>query len=217
MITFKIVPTLAFRLPLNTCYMAFDYLYTTCVPKILNAYCKALPDFKKYYIYWGFQQKTIKMKYLTARFENARFIVYEGETIFGEIAIDYKSVEATISIEDITFRAEQEDDDKNIVVKQEGNILFKFKFDYLWGGAEIRMGGKDTGYDVKGRWFKPGTRLTDAEDHDLVVVVTKGELNPELEITVTDTETSHLMILATVYYHIYTSAGKTFGVMMANI
>lgn len=113
-------------------------------------------------------------------------------------------------VRDKVFRVEK-GHDKNMELKYQNQVLFRFEFDYIWGGAEITSNGIDTGYDIKGWWFKPGTRLTDHNDKDLIIAVKK---NDGLEVTILDESISEEMILATVYYHIYSSAGKMLSVMM---
>lgn len=105
--------------------------------------------------------------------------------------------------------------EKDIVVTRAGKALFKFNFDHLWGGAEIESDGEATGFEVKGKWFKPGTRLVGADSTDLVVVTTTED--NVLEISVHDESLSDLMLLSTVYYHIYASAGKLRAVMMSGL
>lgn len=142
--------------------------------------------------------------------QKSKFKVYTGEKLYGEIVFDDNSLEASLMVRDKVFRVEK-GHDKNMELKYQNQVLFRFEFDYIWGGAEITSNGIDTGYDIKGRWFKPGTRLTDHNDKDLIIAVKK---NDGLEVTILDESISEEMILATVYYHIYSSAGKMLSVMM---
>lgn len=153
------------------------------------------------------------MSKLSVTYEDYVFVVRKEDETYGWIAFDKGNLEATINVAGKTLRAER-GDDKNIVLKEAGKDLFTFKFDYLWGGAELLSYGKDTGFDIKGRWFKPGTRLTDDQDNDLVVAVKKGN---GMDVTIADTEVSPVMVMATIYYHIYSSAGKMLSVLAGSV
>lgn len=150
---------------------------------------------------------------MQVKLEDSIFKIFSDEKLYGKILFDKNNIDASLIIGDKIFRAEK-GSDKNISLKYEGKILFTFNFDYIWGGAEITSKGIDTGFDIKGRWFKPGTRLTDNNDKDLIIAVKK---NDGLEITVVDTEVSPEMILGTIYYHIYSSGGKMRGVLIGNV
>lgn len=154
-----------------------------------------------------------------AKYEDFKFVVYKDDAVFGWISFDSKLVSATIFIENEEYRAEPESaTEKDIVIRKNGVTLFKFKFDYLWGGAELHVNGEDTGYEVTGKWFKEGTRFTDADSNDLVVAVSDQSIPPQTRIDIIDeTEATPLMIMATLYYHVYTSASKTFSVLMSVI
>lgn len=154
------------------------------------------------------------MKSLLVKYENYQFVVYNEEAVYGWIVFEPNSGDAAIFTDDIKFTARRAED-KNIVLKQEDKVLFKFKFDYLWGNAEIEMDGEDTGYNIKGKWFKKGTRLTDENDADIVVAVTKEHPEHHITLDIIDEKVQPVMIMATLYYHIYASAGKTFGLAMA--
>jgi hypothetical protein len=154
------------------------------------------------------------MKSLLVKYENHQFIVYDGEAVYGWIVFEPQSVIADIHVNNIKFRTRR-GDDKNIELTQDGKTIFKFKFDYLWGNAEIEMNGEDTGYDIKGKWFKKGTRLTDENDADIVVAVTKELPEYHISLDIIDEQVEPVMVMATLYYHIYASAGKTFGLVMA--
>ncbi|RYZ79114.1 MAG: hypothetical protein EOP06_27800 [Proteobacteria bacterium] len=97
--------------------------------------------------------------------------------------------------------------DKNIRVTSANTELFTFKFDALWGGAELETNGQETGFEVKGKWFKPGTRLVDAQSNDLVAIK-NGDVALELDIAVSAEDIPEVMLLATVYYHVYSSRSK---------
>lgn len=141
------------------------------------------------------------MKKFTVKKENQNFKIFSEEKNFAEIIFDKNNIEATLQTDTITLRVER-GDTKDLVLKENTKIVFTFKFDYVWGGAQLVSNGVDTGFDIKGRWFKPGTRLTNDEDKDLIVAVKK---NDGLEVTVFDESISEKMILATIYYHIYSS------------
>jgi hypothetical protein len=104
--------------------------------------------------------------------------------------------------------------DNNIELLNNNKTLFKFNFDYLWGGAEILTNGEDTGFDIKGRWFIPGTRLTDNNNQDLIIAV---KTNDGLDVTIFDENIAEEMILATIYYHLYSSRGKMLGVILGSV
>lgn len=141
------------------------------------------------------------MKKFTVKKEGQNFKICSEEKNYAEIQFDKNNLEATLQTDDITLRVER-GDTKDLVLKENSKTLFVFKFDYVWGGAELVSDGVDTGFDIKGRWFKPGTRLTNDEDKDLIVAVKK---NDGLEVTIFDESISDKMILATIYYHIYSS------------
>lgn len=153
------------------------------------------------------------MKQLTVKKEGQAFKIYADEKLHSEIIFDDNNIDASLLTESKTLRAEK-DSNKDVVLKEDGQTLFTFTFDYVWGGAEITSNGVDTGFDIKGRWFKPGTRLTDEHDKDLVIAVKK---NDELQVTVLDEDISDTMIVATIYYHIYASGGKMLTVLAGNI
>lgn len=153
------------------------------------------------------------MKKLIVKLQDSKFNIYSGEKIYGQIVFDKSNIEASLLSDNKILRAEK-GLDKNIQLKYGDQTLFTFNFDYIWGGAEITSNGIDTGFDIKGRWFKPGTRLTDSEDKDLIIAVKK---NDGLEITVLDEDISAEMILATIYCHIYSSGGKMLSVLIGSI
>jgi hypothetical protein len=168
-------------------------------------------------LYCG-QIRQSSMTDLIARFEDNKFVVYSNDNIVGWVAFDgNQRVSADLMVSGDIFRAEPESAKvKDIVLRQGADTLFKFKFNYLWGGAEIQTNGEDTGYDIKGKLFKPGTRLVDAEENDLVVVVTESP-ETRMRINVVSSEVSPLMVMATLYYHIYTSAANSLMLMMSGV
>lgn len=153
------------------------------------------------------------MKKLIVKLEDSKFKIYSDEKLFGEIVFDKNNIEASLMTNSKILRAEK-GPEKNIQLKCGDQTLFTFNFDYIWGGAEITSNGIDTGFDIKGRWFKPGTRLTDNEDKDLIIAVKK---NDGLEVTIFEEVISAEMILATIYYHIYSSRGKLLSVLIGSV
>jgi hypothetical protein len=153
------------------------------------------------------------MNQLSVKYEDYTFIIHNNGEAYGNIAFDENNVEATLRTGETILRAVR-GADKNIVLMQGAKALFTFKFDYLWGGAELVVDGADTGFDIKGRWFKPGTRLTDEEDKDLVVAVKKGN---GLVVSILDEQVSPVMIIATIYYHIYASGGKMRSLLASTV
>lgn len=150
---------------------------------------------------------------LHVKYEDQKIIVCDKDAMYGWIIFDENNIEATLHVTGKVLKAAR-GQDKNIILKHDDVSLFTFKFDYLWGGAELVSDGADTGYDIKGRWFKPGTRLTDENDKDLVIAVKKDN---GLEVTIADVNISPVMVMATIYYHIYTSGSKTRSVLMAGL
>ncbi|MGV3459552.1 MAG: hypothetical protein ACO1N9_03755 [Flavobacterium sp.] len=145
---------------------------------------------------------------ITAQIEESKMVARDNGKLFGYIAFNTGNISATITVNDKEYYIGPESaTEKDIVLKQNGLTLMKFKFDYLWGNAEIHSDGEDTGYDIKGRWFKSGTRFTDAEDNDLIVVKSKENQSAEISILDED-EATPIMTMATLYYHMYTSAAK---------
>ena len=153
------------------------------------------------------------MKKLIVKLQDSKFNIYSDEKLYGQILFDKNNIEASLLCDNKTLRAEK-GPEKNIQLKHENQTLFTLEFDYIWGGAEITSNRIDTGFDIKGRWFKPGTRLTDNEDRDLIIAIKK---NNGLEVTVLDEEILVEMILATIYYHIYSSRGKMLAVLIGSV
>lgn len=151
------------------------------------------------------------MKNLSVKQEQHTFNVYDNNKVFAQIIFDENRIDATLKVGNKTLQAVRAAT-KDMELKEGPVTLFSFKFDYIWGGAEIISDSVDTGFDIKGRWFKPGTRLTDDADKDLVVAVKKGN---GLEVSVLDEAISPTMIVATIYYHIYSSGGKMRSVLGA--
>lgn len=152
------------------------------------------------------------MKILTVKKQENKFQVFEKDSLYAEIIFDTNDIDASLVKENELWRIER-DSNKNLVLKQSEHVLFSFKFDYTWGGAEIITSGIDTGYDIKGRWFKPGTRLINAQDEDLIIAVKKGN---GMEVKILDNDISTAMILATIYYHVYASAGKMLSLIIGH-
>ena len=148
---------------------------------------------------------------LNIKQEKNTFTIYFEDKIYAEIVFNnYKN--AVLKFDNKVLLVE-EGPDKNMILKEHDISVFTFKFDYLWGGAEIIAGDVDTGYDIKGRWFKSGTRLINEDDLDLVIVKIK---NDDLEALVLDDSLSKMMVVATIYYHIYASAGKFLQVIFTS-
>jgi len=150
------------------------------------------------------------MRNLTVKLEDNTFVVREETARYGLIIFDQNNLEATIHTRHKVLQVIQ-GADKNMVLTENGTHLFTFAFDHVWGGAELVSNGVDTGLDIKGRWFKPGTRLTDAQDEDMVVAVKSGN---GLTVSVLHEDTDDTLVMATIYYHLYASAGKMRAVMM---
>lgn len=157
------------------------------------------------------------MNHFTARFEDNKCIINNGSAILGVIEFeDRKRVIASLILEDTIFRAHPASiSDKNIVITVNDAILLKFKFDYLWGGAALYVDDEPTGYKIIGKAFKPGSRLVDAEGNDLIVVVNASNWKETagLKIEVIDSQVTGFLIMATVYYHIYTSASNLYSLV----
>ncbi|WP_313806963.1 hypothetical protein [Flavobacterium sp.] len=154
------------------------------------------------------------MKKYSVKRDGKTFTISNENNDRSEIIFDENNIEATLSGSSKTLRVERDDATKNMVLKENGKALFTFKFDYIWGGAEIVTNGVDTGYDIKGRWFKPGTRLTNENDKDLIIATKKDD---GLEVVVVDENIDPTMVLATIYYHIYSSGSKMLSVLIGNI
>lgn len=155
------------------------------------------------------------MANFTAKAEHGVFVVYSGSNIFGRIVFDDDNISASLYADSEIYRAEPESKtEKDIVVKNSGATLFKLKFDYLLGGADLLINGEDTGFEITGKLFKPGTRFVDADNNDLIIAT---GVSPEIKITVNDNESTPLMIITTLYYHLYVSASKTRTVIMNSI
>lgn len=144
--------------------------------------------------------------------ESNAFTIYLKDEIYAEIIFG-NSKNATLKFDNKVLRV-VEGPDKNMILKENDVSIFTFKFDYLWGGAEVVSGNEDTGFDIKGRWFKPGTRLINEDDVDLVVVKLKDS---KLEATILSEDVNKIMVVSTIYYHIYASAGKFLQVMLTSV
>lgn len=157
------------------------------------------------------------MAHYIGKFDGYTLRVFDGESVIGSVDFSRdNTAHADLYIHKHRYHIGPESaEEKDIVVTDAPDVLFKFKFDYLWGGAEIQSFGEDTGFDVKGKWFKPGTFLSDADSNDIVSVKTNS--NNDLEISVSDESLSKIMLLSTVYYHVYASASKLRSVMMAGL
>ncbi|RZJ66379.1 MAG: hypothetical protein EOO50_09900 [Flavobacterium sp.] len=149
------------------------------------------------------------------KFDGYTLRVFDGGSVVGSIDFNRdNTTHADIFVHKNRYHVGPQDaTEKDIVVTRARQTLFKFKFDYLWGGAEIETDGEETGFEVKGKWFKPGTRLVDADSNDIVIVKTNERSN-ELEISINDESISEVMLLSTIYYHVYASAGKLRSVML---
>lgn len=141
------------------------------------------------------------MRKYSVKKEGTKFLILLNDQNNSEIIFDENNIEATLKSDNKTLRAEK-GLKGNIEIKESNETLFTLKFDFIWGGAEIIANGVDTGLDIKGKFFKPGTRLTDANNEDLVVVVKK---NDGLEVIVNDDKIDPTMLITTIYYHIYAS------------
>lgn len=153
------------------------------------------------------------MKKLTVKYQDSKFRIISDEKLYGEIIFDENNIDASLHISNKILRAEK-GPDKNIELRNNNKTLFKFVFDYIWGGAEISSNGEDTGFDIKGRWFRPGTRLTDKDDKDLIIAVKK---NDGLDVSILDENIAEEMVLATIYYHLYSSRGKMLAVIIGSV
>ncbi len=154
---------------------------------------------------------------LIAKYENYRYNIYNDDLLYGAIVYDHNKVSASVFVGEKEFRAVPESDtEKDIVLQFEGKTLFKFKFDYVWGGSEIVQDGEKTGYEITGKFLKPGTRLVDAESNDLVVAESNEQIPAVITITVFENDVLPIMVMATVYYHLYTSASKTLSVLLGS-
>lgn len=155
----------------------------------------------------------------TAKFDGNTVRVYNGEKLFGSIDFSKERMaHADIFIYADRFHVGPESaTDKDIVVTKAGVPVFKFNFDKLWGGAEIETNGEPTGYQVKGKWFKPGTRLVDEDSNDLIVVKSDESIPPSMILEVKEDTLSPIMVMSTLFYHIYASHSKTLSVVMAGV
>ena len=149
------------------------------------------------------------MKKLTVINEESSFKIYLEDKFHAEIV--FRNItDAELRLENNIYEAIQ-DENKNIVLNENGTSLFTFKFNKLWGGAEIINSKNNSGLEIKGRWFKVGTRLIDEKDNDLVVVI---NTNNGFDVTVNKNDIDSLMIISTIYYHIYASKGKLLGLIV---
>ena len=156
------------------------------------------------------------MKTYTAGLEDKdKMWIKDGELLVGTIDFDRSVwqgyIGATFTIGGETFKAESMKG--NTIILKDGKELFTSVFHPLWGNLELQAAGQDTGFDIKGRWFKPGTRLTDADDKDLVVVTADALTGRKIAIEVLDPEVPAVMIALTLYHHVRASAAKLMLVM----
>lgn len=156
----------------------------------------------------------------TAKFDGKTVRVYNGEKLFGSIDFSKERMaHADIFIYTDRFHVGPESaTEKDIVVTKADLPVFKFNFDKLWGGAEIEANGEPTGYEVKGKWFKPGTRLVNENDEDLVVIKNDNAITLKgFDLEVNDEDIEPVMIMSTLYYHIYASNAANPTFMMSNL
>ena len=160
------------------------------------------------------------MKELKARYEVNSCVVHDGGEAIGEIVYENnKHIIATMFVGGKSYKIEPESaTEKNIVIREDGSTIVKFDFDYLWGNATLLFENEETGYEIKGKFLKSGTRLVDSDNNDLVVVTTAETTVSavDYDIVVNDEEVNNFLILATLHYHNYTSASKLLSVLMAN-
>ena len=152
----------------------------------------------------------------TASWENKHTVVIlHGGQSLGKIEFEKSEGlllgDALLQVSGHTVQAKG--DGKNIVINGDGVEIFTAIFRPLWGNFELQLAGEDTGYDVRGKWFKPGTRLTDDDDHDLVVVTSDALTGKQMKIVAVE-DASALMVAATIYLHIRASAAKTMATMI---
>ncbi|RZJ73520.1 hypothetical protein [Flavobacterium sp.] len=151
---------------------------------------------------------------LTGKFERNTVRLFDGQTLYGSIDFSAeRAFQADIFVYSDRFHVgPKSETDKDLVVTKGDKALFAFRFDKLWGGAEIESQGHENGYEVKGRWFKPGTRLIDQDDKDLVTIVSHETTN-SVEVTVFE-KIEPVMVLSALYYHLYASGSKTFSAIL---
>ena len=143
------------------------------------------------------------MKILTVTTEGNIYKINSQDKFYSEI-IFTNATDATLKLDDKIYETTQ-DESKNIILSENGKSLFTFKFDKLWGGAEIISSGTQTGLKIKGKWFKIGTRLIDENHNDLIEIVNSKN---GFDVNLIENNMEPLMIISTVYYHIYASNGK---------
>ena len=140
------------------------------------------------------------MKTLTVTQNRNNFKIFCDVELYGEII--FKNVtDAELKIENQIYNVLR-GENKDMVMTENGNSLFTFKFDKLWGGAKIIKSENYEGLEIKGRWFKLGTRLIDKKDNDLMVVV---NANNGCSVNIIGNKINPLLIISTIYYHIYAS------------
>jgi hypothetical protein len=150
------------------------------------------------------------MKTYTAGLQDKeKMWIKEGGTLVGTIDFDRSVwqgyIGATFTIGGETFKAESMRG--NTIILKDGKELFTCVFHPLWGNLELQAAGQDTGFDIKGKWFKPGTRLTDADDNDLVVVTADALTGSKITVEVAD-DVPPVMVAMTLYHHVRASAAK---------
>lgn len=147
-------------------------------------------------------------------------IVHEGANVVGKIVFaDVKVVaynHADIYADGEVYTAESSNG-RDIVIRNGGREIFAVVADAIWGNCEVRVNGKNTGYDIKGKWFKPGTRFTDADDNDLIVVKSDPWIGAQIIVSIADVDISDLMVLTTLYHHIRASSAKTTAAIIGGI
>ncbi|AWH85898.1 hypothetical protein HYN59_12630 [Flavobacterium album] len=153
------------------------------------------------------------MKELTVKRQDKLYTIYNGDSVYGQIIFDDKGFGAAIIVDGNIYRTEQENPKSaNKILKHNDTILFRFKYDKIWGGATLQSGNEDMGYSIIGKWFKPGTRLIDKDKTDLVVVVSSQGFKTKIRTEIHDETIAPVMVMATIYYHLYASAAKTMAV-----
>lgn len=113
---------------------------------------------------------------------------------------DKRKILANLIVGDFAFRLEP-GIDKNVRFLENGIEILKFKFDYWWGSATLITNGEPTGYKITGKAFKPGTRLVDADNNDMVIVkASKGSfMMADFDVEAIYPDLTPFLIAITVY------------------
>jgi len=141
------------------------------------------------------------MKTFQVTYSNNAFTIFDGDLVYATIEFLKNSRNALIHMDSKTYVLSP-DSDKNMLLKLEDTLLFKFQFQYLWGQIKLLMNGEDHLYSIKGKWFKTGTYLCDTANRDLLKIY-NNSIGFKIECYVPAID--KILVACTTFQHIVSS------------